>query len=161
MNDADALLGAVIGEAKALGIPVSPAIRPQVVVNRRAKKRFGCCIHRGFAYTIELSDVLLAADERLCRQTLAHEILHTCWGCRNHGARWKSYAARMNAAYGYSIARTQDPARLGLAEKPGTVNHVVVCERCGRRFERTRRSKLTEHPDRYRCTCGGRLKLLY
>ncbi|MEA4911240.1 MAG: SprT-like domain-containing protein [Oscillospiraceae bacterium] len=161
MNDPDALLRAVIEQARAIGIPVAKSIRPGVVINTRAKKRFGCCIRRGFVYTIELSDTLLDADERLCRQTLAHEVLHTCWGCRDHGARWKAYADRMNSAYGYGIRRTQDPALLGIAVKPGTVNHLVVCERCGRRFERTRRSRLTEHPERYRCGCGGRLKLLY
>ncbi len=160
MNDADALLRAVVAEARSLGIPAARTIRPQVVINTRAKKRFGCCIRKGAVYTIELSDTLLAADEKLCRQTLAHEVLHTCFGCRNHGERWKNYARRMNEAYGYDIRRTQDPAALGLAPKPGAANYAAVCERCGRRVERTRRSKLIQHPERYRCTCGGKLRVL-
>ena len=49
-------------------------------------------------------------------QTLAHEVLHTCPGCRNHGALWKEYAARMNGAYGYAISRTGTCEALGVAD---------------------------------------------
>jgi len=37
------LLIEVIAQAKALGIPVSPQISSDVLVNKRAKSRFGCC----------------------------------------------------------------------------------------------------------------------
>ena len=106
MNEFDALLARAVEQARALGIPVSARISPHVAVNRRAVTRFGCCIRRGGEYVIELSERLLEAEERACMQTLAHEVLHTCPGCRNHGALWKEYAARMNGAYGYAISRT-------------------------------------------------------
>ena len=43
MNDFDALLARVAGQAMALGLPVSRRIDPHVAVNRRAVTRFGCC----------------------------------------------------------------------------------------------------------------------
>ena len=160
MNDFDALLVRVLDQARALKIPVSAQIRPHVTVNRRAVTRFGCCIRWGEAFEIELSQRLLEAAEGACLQTLAHEALHTCPGCRDHGQRWKAYAARMNAAYGYHISRTGTCEALGLPDqKP--VNHLVVCERCGQEFKRARASNLVQHPERYRCRCGGRLSLRY
>ena len=158
MHDADALLARVVAQARALNIPVSSHILPQVRINRRAVTRFGCCIHqRDGSCLIELSARLLEASEQACLQTLAHEVLHTCPGCRNHGARWKEYARRMNEAYGYAISRTGSCEALGVADtRP--VRHLVVCTRCGMEFPRSRRSPLVDHPERYRCRCGGALQ---
>lgn len=158
VNDFNALLREVVREAEALGIPVSPKTDPEVRVNRRAVSRFGCCIRRGDGFQIELSDRLLTAGERACRQTLAHELLHTCPGCQGHGPIWKAHAARMNAAYGYQIARTGSCEALGVPDK-SPVRHLVVCEDCGMEFKRARASLLVQHPERYRCgRCGGKLK---
>ena len=75
----------------------------------------------------------------------------------NHGARWKEYARRMNEAYGYAISRTGSCEALGVADaRP--VRHLVVCTRCGMEFPRSRRSPLVDHPERYRCRCGGALQ---
>ena len=63
----------------------------------------------------------------------------------------------MNEAWGSRIARTGDRERLGV-EAPRSAPHLVVCDRCGRRFERFRASALVQHPERYRCRCGGRLR---
>ena len=157
MNEFDALLARAVEQARALGIPVSARISPRVAVNRRAVTRFGCCIRRGGEYVIELSERLLEAEERACMQTLAHEVLHTCPGCRNHGALWKEYAARMNGAYGYAISRTGTCEALGVADvRP--VRYRLVCERCGQECCRSRRSPLVDHPERYRCRCGGVLR---
>lgn len=154
---ADRLLVEVIGQARALSIPVSGHISPTVVINRRALKRLGCCYHRPEGHVIELSARMLEAGERAVMQTLAHEILHTCPGCANHGPKWKQWAAKMNAAYGYAIARTDSPERLGLPpEEPA--RYLLVCVKCGAEIGRSRRSALVEHPERYRCRCGGKLE---
>lgn len=156
MNDPDLLLAQVIAEARSLGIPVSGAIDPHVRINARARTRFGRCIRCAGRFVIELSARLLEAPERSCRQTLAHEALHTCPGCQNHQARWKGYAARMNAAFGYRIERTGTPGQLGIGEdRPA--RYRLVCERCGAALTRMKKSPLIAHPERYRCRCGGRL----
>lgn len=156
MQEFDALLSRVISEARALEIPVSPRICPHVQINRRAVTRFGCCRRQGDGYLIELSGRLLEASEAACSQTLAHEVLHTCPGCLDHGPRWKAFAARMNTAYGYEIARTGTCEALGVPECK-SVRHLLVCDRCGMQFKRTRSSRLVQHPERYRCKCGGTL----
>ena len=157
MNDFDGLLARVIEQAKGLRIPISERIDPHVRVNRRAVTRFGCCVKQGERYTIELSERLLQAEEWACMQTLAHEVLHTCWGCRNHGKRWKGYAERMNAAYGFRISRSETCQALGVPDaKP--VRYVLVCQNCGQEFRRAKASALVQHPERYRCRCGGRLE---
>lgn len=160
----DALLARAIAQARALGIPVSAKIDPHVRINTRAKKRFGCCIgtvSRGFV--IELAAALLPAGERSCMQTLAHEVLHTCPGCQDHGEKWKAYAARMNAAYGYGIRRTDRPEALGVELPPAAepVFHWrITCTRCGKSFFRQKSSPLIKAPQRYRCAaCGGALRV--
>jgi len=155
-NDFDALLARVIREARAIGIPVSRRIRPHVAVNSRAVGRFGLCRKTPFGWEIELSARLREADEQACLQTLAHEALHTCAGCADHGARWKSYAEQMRAAYGYKIRRTDTCEALGIPDlrRP---RWAVRCDTCGQVLTRQRRSALITHPERYRCRCGGRL----
>lgn len=159
METLDKLLTTVILEAGALNIPVSNQINPKVAINSRAIRRFGCCIVKGDRFYIEISSRLLAASEQVRKQTLAHEILHTCPGCKNHGSRWKQYAARMNNAYGYNISRASTHEQLGIDDSV-PFRYLLRCQGCGIEIKRLRRSKLTDHPELYRCKCGGRLRLV-
>lgn len=157
----DALLQEVIAQARALHIPVSEHILPHVRINKRAMGRFGACFanRRDGTFLIEISDVLVTAAEQACRQTLAHEVLHTCYGCQNHKKRWHHYADMMNTAYGYRIKRTDSPERLGV-ERKDVVRYLVRCTSCGMEVPRARRSRLVAHPEEYRCAkCGGHLKV--
>ena len=141
-----------------LHIPLAKEIDPQVRINARAKRRLGCCYLQNGRYSIEVSASLLEDPEKL-RQTLAHELLHTCRGCRNHGERWKAYAAIVNDAWGTQIQRLaplqagEEPQRL----RQDTVKYLVQCQSCGKVFPRARMCKLVKTPWRYRCQCGGHL----
>ncbi|MDE6589887.1 MAG: SprT-like domain-containing protein [Oscillospiraceae bacterium] len=158
-KELDQRLAVVIAQTKTIKIPVSANICPQVRLNRRARTRFGCCIRRDGAYTIELSAKLAGeGSDDAIMQVLAHEVLHTCYGCSNHGARWKGYAQRMNVAYGYHISRTDNFEDLGIEDDRPT-RYWVVCAECGRRIPRMKRSPLVDHPERYRCACGGTLRV--
>ena len=152
----DILLMQVISQARSLSIPVSRNIAPHVTVNTRARTRFGCCRSVGGRHTIEVSHALLETEEKFIRQVLAHEVLHTCPGCANHGKRWLHWAAQMNRAFGYDIRRTHAPQALGL-EDARPVRYLVVCRQCGKAIPRMKRSPLVDHPERYRCKCGGSL----
>lgn len=155
----DGLLALAVAQARAVKIPVSRDIFPQVRLNRRARTRFGCCVRREGRYTIELSAKLAEqGSEEAVLQVLAHEVLHTCCGCSNHGARWKGYAQRMNDTYGYRIRRTDNYDGLGIQDDRPRRDW-VVCARCGRRIPRMKRSPLVDHPERYRCACGGTLRV--
>ena len=157
--DLDNLLQQVIAEAKALGIPVSKNIDDHVVINSRAKTRFGCCRKKAAGFVIEISDRVVAAGERACREVLSHEILHSCYGCMSHGVRWKSYAAKMNAAYGYEISRAKKGEQLGV-EMEYQPQYRLRCQSCGAIIERMRKSALIKNYKRYRCRCGGKLELM-
>ncbi len=152
----DIMLSQVISEARSLSIPVSRHIAPQVVVNTRARTRFGCCRSLGRQYVIEVAAALLSAEAQAIRQVLAHEVLHTCPGCANHGQQWRHWADVMNRAFGYRICRTHSPEALGV-EDVRPVRYLVVCRSCGKSIPRMKRSSLVEHPERYRCKCGGTL----
>ena len=159
-------------EAQQAGIPMSSHISG-IVINRRAKKRFGCCkAAKSFAgytsYQIEVSEKILACDEKKIKQTIAHELIHTCRGCMNHGERWKYYAAVMNQRYGYEIKRTATDEEMGVKissssegymKKQENYKYRIVCMRCGYVFHRKRMSEVVKHPENYRCgKCGGTLR---
>ena len=158
-NDFDRLMLLVMKQAKAAKLPISANIDPHVRINTRAKKRFGQCTCRSGQYTIELSAILLNAPERSCCQTLAHELIHTCPGCGNHGDLFKKYAAIMNKRYGYSISRTNSPEEMGITavRQEKTVNYILECQKCGQRITRMKLSPVIACPSRYRCRCGGSL----
>ena len=88
-------------------------------VNTRAIRRWGACVRRpDGSHEISIAQRLLRDDvpDRSLQEIIHHELLHTIPGTKGHGPRWKSYAARVNRAYGYSIARTKTAAELGLPE---------------------------------------------
>ena len=93
-EELDSQLAASIRELRTLGVPISREIRPGLVVNTRAQRRLGCCVYRDGAFTIEVSARILE-DSQLFKVTLLHELLHTCYGCQNHGKRWKSCAQKV------------------------------------------------------------------
>lgn len=160
MLDINALLADVARQAKSIGIPISEHIHPKVQINTRAKGRFGACTKkRDGTFVIELSDKMLTAPPLSCRQTLAHELLHTCYGCQNHKKRWHAYAQKMNDAFGYHISRTDTPEALGVVINTPS-RYIVFCENCAMEFPRNRRSSLVAYPEHYRCPrCGGTLHL--
>ena len=161
LNDPDALLRKVLRQAVLAGIPVSGSIERHVSINTRARSRFGMCIKKDGRFTIEISSLLLQAPEQACCQTIAHELIHTCPGCDNHGPVFRRYAEIMNSRYGYTIQRTNSYEELGLQSRAPAkkeIRYIVVCRSCGKQITRTRMSSVVSHPSRYRCTCGGKLK---
>ena len=83
-----------VNQLRGLGIPISQEIDPCVEVNTRAQRRLGCCTRRQGRYYIQVSARILG-DPQLLQKTLLHELLHTCYGCLNHGKRWKAYAQKV------------------------------------------------------------------
>ena len=160
INDPDSLLKKAMILLRDAGIPISARIDPHVKINTRAKKRFGMCIMKDGAYTIELSAVMLTAPEISCMQTLCHELIHTCRGCGDHGSVFKKYAGILNRRYGYNIQRTNSAEEMGVP-KPDmhkTANYILKCRQCGAEIARSRYSNVIAMPSHYRCRCGGSLK---
>ena len=112
-----------------------------------------------WTYHIEISKVLLDTEEATIKEILAHEVLHTCPGCMNHGIGWKKHCQKMETALGYRLERTSSYEKLGLEDQrnPKAYRYVVECRQCGQKIYRQRKSPLTEETKRYRCRCGGSL----
>ena len=137
----------------------------QFVVNTRAKNRWGLCKkEESGAYTISINVALLDETNDVVglEETILHELLHTCYGCMNHGKKWKAYVEKVNRAYGYNISRLSSADEKGVHSRE--INNIVYrfaiqCEDCGKVYKRSRMSKSVLHPERYRCSiCGGRLE---
>ena len=161
----DRNLKKVIEQARDLNIPVPYNISEHVIVNPRPKKRFGCCRRNERGFDIEISRFVLECDDSVILCVLAHEVLHTCGGCYDHGKIWKMYARAMNDAYGYDIKRTSSFEDAGLnAPEERTrcenVKYIIKCRRCGKEYPRRRCTKTVRNIHRYRCTCGGRLTVM-
>lgn len=160
VNEVDILLQRLIIRLKAIKIPVSENIKDSVKINSRAKSRLGCCIYKNGYNEIEISEQLLTKDkEALLEETLVHELLHTCYGCRNHGARWKSYAKRVSDIFGYDIKRTVQMSGDTQLQRREDAKYILICKSCGAEIPRMRLSNAVKQPGRYRCKCGGRLEL--
>lgn len=138
-------------------------------VNTRAKKRWGQCKAVPGGYSINISAILLDErnDEQGLKNTIIHELLHSCKGCMNHGENWKRLAAKVNRAYGYNIKRCSSADEKGVQEETRPIKttreikYIVKCNGCGHTYTRTKMSKLIQHPEHYRCgCCGGKLSVI-
>ena len=154
------ILQDIISECRAIKLPVSNFIEPEVLINKRARKRFGACKKTTKGFTIEISEFMLDADLVHIKNILAHEVLHTCRGCQNHGKKWKVMAQTMNAEYGYQITTTSSYEKMGLekTEQQNQYKYMIQCRSCGKIIYRQRKSNLITHTNHYRCKCGGFLK---
>jgi len=142
------------------GVEIYPIKRP-IKINTRSASRWGCCKYRGDSLerTIEISSRLLSDDvsDDATMNTLIHEILHACKGCHGHGGLWLKYANIINSQYPqYNIKRTTSPDELGV--KPTSYRYAIQCVECGKVHYSNRLSATIQHPERYRCKCGGEMK---
>ena len=129
----------------------------EIKYNPRLTSTWGRCKKAGNGcFVIELSKVHEKIAEKFIKDSIIHELLHTCKGCYNHGAEWKRLAQKVNEAYGYNIKRTATDSEMGLSEIQ-TCKHLLKCEKCGDRFPRMRTDTAVKNPSRFSCHCGGKL----
>lgn len=160
MKDFVRLRQECLKEVIAAGITPGNIIKWEI--NRRAKKRWGQCSRdaKGF-YTIQIAAQLLEDDrvsEKACKETIIHEILHSCPECNGHTGKWKEYADKMNKIYGYNIKRTTSGEEKGVEpykSKRRTVKYVFMCRYCKQIITKTRACKFTHYYRNYGCgICG-------
>lgn len=164
MKNLRALYLEVIDDMDALDIPYSKNI-VEVTINRRAKARWGLCRRRGNNYYIQIAESLLddSIDDMGAKNTIAHEIIHTCPGCMNHGTTWKMYADRLSV-FGYLIKRTDSAEDKGVKQEvvDKTYKYIVTCGSCGSVVAKNRRStdiiKELLNGNRYGRYCCARCK---
>ena len=164
MRDLHTYAQICLKEVEAVGIPHGDI--SEFTINTRAKTRLGQCkkLPNG-KYTISISNVLL--DESLCpddkslKDTIIHEILHSCKDCMNHGKKWKWYAGLMNRKYGYSISRCASSAEKNIMEQanPTMYKYKLICTKCGHVYLKQRMCAAVKNPSCYSCGyCNGTLR---
>lgn len=163
MKDFERLIQECLGEVTAVGI--TPGNIVQWKINTRAKTRWGLCTKKtNGECTIEIAAVLLQDDrisEKSCKETIIHEILHTCRECKGHTGYWKQYATLMNEAYGYNIKRVTQGEEKGVENYKGSelpVKYIFQCKNCQAFVYRKRESNFTRHYKRYGCAKCGALR---
>lgn len=167
MRDLQKIATECLKELDAIGIKYGKIV--EFKVNTRAKKRWGQCKTISGGFSINISYVLLDENNSIdgLKNTIIHEILHTCKGCLNHGEMWKRQAAKVNKAYGYNIKRCSSADEKGVEvddrkTEPKKIKHSFRCKTCGTVVNRTRESKFTKHYTHYRCgKCGGCFEKLF
>lgn len=140
----------------------------RVVVNGRLRTTLGVCNRSRmagfFMFTIDINPALLAdnVDDMEVKDTIIHEMLHTCPDCFDHGYEWKRRADRVNRMLGYHVSRTASRANLEAANvkvKREEFKYALECIECGSQYKYKRWGKALEMPSRYRCgKCHGDLK---
>ena len=155
-----------VGELDAIGVPYGTVT--EVTVNYRAKSRWGQCVRdnaRGtFTINIRCDLLMEYASEKGLKETILHELIHTCPHCMNHGPEWVKWVELVNDCYAYAIKRANTAEDKGMAaeyyeaikiereQKRMNAKYRFHCRDCGQVIVRTRRSQFTEWYMLY--TCG-------
>ena len=123
MKDYKKLQEICLSEVVAVGIEPGNIIEWQL--NSRAKSRWGQCTRNNKTKEckIQIAAQLIYDDrisEKACKETIIHEILHTCNGAKGHTGLWKQYADKINTRYGYNIKRTTSGEEKGVENYKST-----------------------------------------
>lgn len=148
-----------------LSIGIQPGIVNKWIINTRAKCRWGMCksVAPGL-FNISIAYCLLQDDinDQAAKDTILHELLHTVKGCNGHKGKWKELAAKVNKQLTqYTIKRTTSYNEKGIERTPVMrINkYAVRCLKCGKEYQREKKSKVIQHPEKYRCRiCGSKLE---
>lgn len=158
-----------VKEMKSINMDISPYI-VSVEVNYRLTRALGRCISHWDGcpdwYRIEINPCLVESgvEVKALKNTIMHELLHTCPLCMNHGPEWKRRADVVNKLLGYRVQRQTEISRLeaqGVKLNMGEWKFAMVCNDCGHMFKRKRWCKTLENSDNYRCgVCHGKLHVI-
>lgn len=154
-------------ELKRINMDISDRI-VKVEVNGRLRTVLGRCSYnyRTGNYSIEINPCLLAdnVETQAAKETIIHELIHTCPGCMNHGYEWKRRGDRASRMLGYDVCRlrkTSDLEAWGVEVKRETFKYALVCEKCGYQWKYKRWGEKLANSSNFRhSVCGGSLKAI-
>lgn len=161
MKNLQDLVKVCLAEIEKAGI--TPGKIAEWQINSRAKKRWGMCSKKPNGECIIQIAYTLLADNRIseqaCKETIIHEILHTCPECKGHTGKWAEYAMRMNELYGYHIKRTTSGEEKGVENYQASyrlsAKYLFCCKYCGAKIIKKKDCKFTHYYKNYGCgQCG-------
>ena len=158
-------------ELDSIGIPYGDVRGWEV--NTRAKKRWGQCRRTNGYYYININAELLNENNSVdgLKNTIIHELLHTCQGCMGHNAQWNKWASKVYRELGYNIKRVSSAEEKGLSEErmearaeqfKSRIKYKVTCIKCGSTGYYQRMTKFIKYPSNYKCgRCGGKFEVTW
>ncbi len=111
----------------------------------RARRRLGACRPSGRRITLS-APLTLLNDQAVVRDTVLHEIAHALTPGAGHGASWRAACRRIGA-------RPERCAADGEVTLPAAP-YALVCDRCGTRTPRYRRTRTRYLCGRCRASAG-------
>ena len=144
-------------------IGIKPGNIKRIYVNKNFKSTWGRCHYnkKENIYEIQINPILVQDDTEdiSLKNTIIHEILHTCEGALNHGPIWKSLAEKVNKAYPeYNIKRTTSSKEKNVKVE---YKYVLECKNCKKTFGFHRMCKYIKYSNAFKCKCGGNFKVIY
>lgn len=158
MKDLQLYAKICLEELDAIGVEYGNIV--EFSINTRAKSRWGQCRYNRATkeYKINIASILLTeeASEKALKDTLFHEIIHTCDGCFDHGREWQSVADLVNDCYAMNIKRCTTSEEKGVdLERTKNYKYYFKCSKCGQVVKRQRESQFTRMYSKYGCgRCG-------
>ena len=185
-EELERLFNECIIELQSIGLDLNPKNVGVISISlsKRNNKRYGCCkqeepdknykvvkkigrrkyirYEKFNKHSIEISKWVLSLNEQIIKNTIMHEIIHCFPFCNNHGKQFKAYANFINKKLGYDISRVgnkeMDYEKSNIEYVAPKHKYIIKCEKCEKQFFRDRISK--DFFRKYRCVCGGKLKML-
>ncbi len=101
--DLQALLAECLEKIQALGIKTGKIAC--IRWKKHASGFYGCCGEQNGEFEIQISELYRRGEENVARlrDTIFHELLHTCDRCDNHDQEFWDYARRLDEAYGTHV----------------------------------------------------------
>lgn len=159
MKDFNTMVNEVYISLRRRGVPIKNC---PVTISHRLKRAFGktrCKIRYGErSYYIQIASYLVEnGSEHGIKSTIAHEYIHTCDGCLNHGALWKRYGNMVSDLYDISRCSTYESK--GISENAVQAiqanreqfKYIVKCTTCNHEWKYKRMCKTLKLIER--CTC--------
>ena len=168
MKDLRKLYSECVTELKHINMDISDRIT-EVKSNGRLRTVLGKCKYnrRTGNYTIEINTCLLEdkAETQAAKETIIHELIHTCPNCMNHGYEWKRRGDRASRMLGYHVERLAKIDKLetqGVKVKQEEYKYACKCNKCGKIFSKRKRwSNTLENIENYtHGGCGGSLTVI-
>lgn len=170
MKDVRKVFNECVMEMKRINMDISDRI-VKVSVNGRLSRALGRCkmIRNAYGnrYEIEINPCMLGDEVEIqaTKNTIMHELIHTCPDCMNHGYEWKRRADRVNRMLGYNIQTMSEVEALeaaGVQLRKTGYKYAAICNECGCTAKMWKRWNSTiENIGSYRCgQCRGNLHII-
>ena len=158
-----ALFNEVFNDAKKLGLPLNKSNLSEIKLGYKEMRPWGVCRYtpRFNKFEIYISRKLILSNNIVAiKNTIMHEIIHTCEGALNHGVNFKHYG-KMCATLGYTITRLLSEEEVfghKIEKKPDSFKYIIKCPCCGKEYGYNRFTRAVEMSNNYicgKCHCLG------